>query len=159
MDNGTEMKLNCSMHSARNFCTVPSSKYENLHKIRISKHPLYRRRSRGSRRVRSPPPPLKKKQITNIGGKNPPFHVLVLEDTFTDVFDITCDMADFKAHIHIFCPQTTCELSKKHHESGTPKNCLLMHCDKSKYGHTRHCEDCKEVCLCQRTTRRAFWRI
>ena len=56
------------------------------------------------------PPP--KKQITNIGGKNPPFHVLVLEDTFTDVFDITCDMADFKAHIHIFCSQTTCELSK-----------------------------------------------
>ena len=114
MDNGTEMKLNCSMHSARNFCTVPSSKYKNLHKIRISKHPLYRRRSRGSRRVHSPhpPPPPKKKQITNIGGKNPPFHVLVLEDTFTDVFDITCDMADFKAHIHIFCSQTTCELSK-----------------------------------------------
>ena len=24
------------------------------------------------------------------------------------------------------------------------------------YGHTRHCEDCKEVCLCQRTTQRAF---
>ena len=48
---------------------------------------------------------------------------------------------------------------KKHHESGPPKNCLLMHCDKSKYGHTRHCEDCKEVCLRQRTTRRAFWRI
>ena len=71
MDNGTEMKLNCSMHSATNFCTVPSSKYKNLHKIRISKHPLYRRRSRGSRRVRSPHPP-PKKQITNIGGKNPP---------------------------------------------------------------------------------------
>ena len=114
MDNGTEMKLNCSIHSARNFCTVPSSKYKNLHKIRISKHPLYRRRSRGSRRVRSPHPPSppQKKQITNIGGKNPPFHVLVLEDTFTDVFDITCDMTDFKAHIHIFCSQTTCELSK-----------------------------------------------
>ena len=59
------------------------------------------------------PLPPQKKQITNIGGKTPPpFHVLVLEDTFTDVFDITCDMADFKAHIHIFCSQTTCELSK-----------------------------------------------
>ena len=106
-----------------------------------------------------PPPPDKKKTNNKYWGKEPPFHVLVLEDTFTDVFDITSDMADFKAHIHIFCPQTTCELSKKHHESGPPKNCLLMHCDKSKYGHTRHCEDCKEVCLCQRTTRRAFWRI
>ena len=92
-------------------------------------------------------------------GEESPFHVLVKDDTFTDVTDITCDMADFKAHIHIFCPMTSCELSKKHHGAAPPKNCLLMHCDKSKYGHTRHCEDCKEVCLCQRTTRRAFWRI
>ena len=74
MDNGTEMKLNCSMHSARNFCTVPSSKYKNLHKIRISKHPLYRRRSRGSRRVRSPhPPPLPPKKTNNkYWGEEPP---------------------------------------------------------------------------------------
>ena len=27
------------------------------------------------------------------------------------------------------------------------------------YGHTRHCEDCKEVCVCQRTTQRAFKKI
>ena len=155
MDNGTEMKLNCSIHSARNICTVPSSKYKNLHKIRISKHPLYRRWSRGSRSVRSPTPQTNNKYW----GEEPPFHVLVPEDTFTDVFDITCDMADFKAHIHIFCPQTSYELSKKRHEATPPKNCLVTHCDKSKYEHTRHSEDCKEVCLCQRTTRRAFWRI
>ena len=86
----------------------------------------------------SPPP---HKQITNIGRKNPPSTVLVPKDTCTDVFDITCDMADFKGHI--FCPQTTYELSKKHHDAGSPKNCLLLHCDRSKYGHTRHCEDCK----------------
>ena len=105
----------------------------------------------------APPPPPPHKQITNIGRKNPPSTVLVPKDTCTDVFDITCDMADFKGQI--FCPQTTYELSKKHHDAGPPKNCLLLHCDRSKYGHTRHCEDCKVVCLCQRTTRRAFWRI
>ena len=27
------------------------------------------------------------------------------------------------------------------------------------YRHTRHCEDCKEICLWQRTTQRAFWKI
>ena len=34
------------------------------------------------------------------------------ENSFTDVFDID----DFRAHI--FCPQTTQELPKKHHEAG-----------------------------------------
>ena len=27
------------------------------------------------------------------------------------------------------------------------------------YRHTRHFEDCKEICLWQRTTQRAFWKI
>ena len=27
------------------------------------------------------------------------------------------------------------------------------------YGHTGHCQDCKEVCLCERTTQRTFWEI
>ena len=27
------------------------------------------------------------------------------------------------------------------------------------YRHTRHCEDCKDICLWQRTTHRAFWKI
>ena len=62
---------------------------------------------------------------------------LVLKNTFTDVFNI----GDFRAHI--FCPQTTQELPKKHHEVGAHlmgscmklgrrNNCLLTH-----YGHNR----------------------
>ena len=73
MDNGTEMKLNCSMHSARNFCTVPSSKYKNLHKILISKHPLYRRRSRGAGGSVAPTPlPPPKKTNNKYWGEEPP---------------------------------------------------------------------------------------
>ena len=36
--------------------------------------------------------------------------------------------------MHIFCPQNTQELPKKHHEAG--HNCILMHCHKSIYGLT-----------------------
>ena len=43
-------------------------------------------------------------------------HILVLKKSFKDAFDITCD---FRAHI--FCPQTTQKLSKKHHEAGPPE--------------------------------------
>ena len=52
--------------------------------------------------------------------------------TFTDVFDNTFDISDFRAHI--FCPQTTQELANKHHEATEDRlnnNCLLMHCHKS----------------------------
>ena len=39
-------------------------------------------------------------------------------------------------------------------------NCLLHDAlSKIDYGHTRHCEDCREVCVCQWTTQRAFWKI
>ena len=31
-----------------------------------------------------------------------PTHVLVLKNTFTDVFGITCEISDLRAHI--FCP-------------------------------------------------------
>ena len=59
---------------------------------------------------------------------------------YPDVFDNTCDICDFGAHI--FCPQTTQELPKKHNEAGSPEvNDLptdaLSQID---YGHIRHCE-------------------
>ena len=41
------------------------------------------------------------------------------KNVFTDVFDITCDIGDFR--VHIFCPQTTQELPNKHHEAGLPE--------------------------------------
>ena len=52
---------------------------------------------------------------TNMEGQS--LHVSVQKNTFTEVFDNTGDMGDFRAHI--FCPQTTQELPKKqHHEAG-----------------------------------------
>ena len=52
---------------------------------------------------------------TNVEGQS--LHVLVPKNTFTEVFDNTGDMGDFRAHI--FCRQTTQELPKKqHHEAG-----------------------------------------
>ena len=65
-----------------------------------------RQRSRGAG-VFSPSPPTKIWR----GHAKPP-DALVLKNSFTDVFDI----GDFRAHI--FCPQTTQELPKKHHEAG-----------------------------------------
>ena len=53
---------------------------------------------------------------------------LVPKNTFTDVFDISCDIGDFMAHI--FCRQMTQELPKKAYDGGL-NNCLQMHCHKS----------------------------
>ena len=54
-------------------------------------------------------------------GKAP--HVLKPKNTFTEVFNNTCDISDFRAHI--FCPQTTQELPKKqHHEAGPPEQLI-----------------------------------
>ena len=39
--------------------------------------------------------------------------------SFTDVFDNTCDINDFRTHI--FCTQRTQELHKKHNEAGPPQ--------------------------------------
>ena len=72
------------------------------------------------------------------------------ENTFTDVFDITSDIGNFRPHI--FCPQATKELPRKHHEAGPPIQLPTDALSQIDYGHTRHYEDCKEVCLCQRTT-------
>ena len=72
------------------------------------------------------------------------------KSTFTDVFDNTYDIVDFRAHI--FCPQTTQELPKRHNEVGPPEQLPTDALSQIDYG---HCEDC----LCQRTTQRAFWKI
>ena len=55
-------------------------------------------------------------------------HTLVPKNTFTDLFDISCDIGDFRAHSS--CPQMTQELPKKHYDAGL-NNCLQMHCHKS----------------------------
>ena len=71
--------------------------------------------------------------------------------TLTDVFDITSSICDFRAHI--FCPQTTQELLKKHHEAGPPEQLPTDALSQIDNGHTRHCKDCKEVCLCQKNAK------
>ena len=62
--------------------------------------------------------------------------------------------------MHIFCPQNTQELPKKHHGAGPPEQ---LHTDALSQidlrTDARHCEDCKEVRLCRRTTQTAFWKI
>ena len=83
-------------------------------------------------------------------GRAPPHTFWFPKNPLKDEFDNTFDIGDFRAHI--FCPQRTQELAEKHHEAGPPEQLptdTLLQID---YGHTRHCEDCKEVCLCQRTT-------
>ena len=62
----------------------------------------------------TPPPPLPQKKK-----KTEPHNVLVPKNTFKDVFDNTGDLDDFRAHI--FCPQSTQELLKKHNEGGPPE--------------------------------------
>ena len=59
--------------------------------------------AQGDRAVRNPPPP-------------PQTNIFVPQNTFTDVFDITCDIGNFRTYI--FCPKTTQELPKKHQEAG-----------------------------------------
>ena len=76
-------------------------------------------------------------------------NVLVPKNPLKDVFDNTFDIGDFRAHI--FCPQTTQELAEKHHEAGRPEQLPTDTLSQIDYGHTRHCEDCREVCLYQRT--------
>ena len=70
------------------------------------------------------------------GGQLPPPHVLVPKNTFTDVFDNTCDISDFRAHI--FRPQTTQELPKKQNEAGPPEQRPTDALSQIYYGHTRH---------------------
>lgn len=58
-----------------------------------------------------------------------------------------------------FCPQTTHELHKKHHEAGPLEQLTTDALSQIDYGNTRHCENCKELCWCQETTQRTFWKI
>lgn len=62
---------------------------------------------------------------------------------------------------HIFYQQTTQILPKKHHEAGSPEQLPtnITHCNKSITDTLDTVKDCKEVCLCQRTTQKAFWKI
>ena len=77
-------------------------------------------------------------------------HVLVPKNNFTNVFDNICDISVFRAHI--FCPQMTQELPKKHNEAVPSEQLPTDALSQINYGHTRHCEDC----LCQQTMQRAF---
>lgn len=59
------------------------------------------------------------------------------KNTFQDVFDNTCDIDDFRAHI--FCLQTTQELPKKHHEAGPPEKLTTDKLDSVKIAKTFAC--------------------
>ena len=58
--------------------------------------------------------------------------------TLTGVFNITRNIS---------CPQTTPELPKKHQEAGPPEQLPTDALSQIDYGHSRHCEGCKEVYL------------
>ena len=51
------------------------------------------------------------------------------------------------------------ELPKKHHEAGLPEQMLTDALSRINYGHTRHCEDCKNVCLCNKKCKGHFEKI
>lgn len=74
-----------------------------------------------------------------------------------DVYDIICGVKDFRAHI--FCPQTTQELPKKHLEARPHKQLPTYALSQVDYRHTLHYKDYKEVRLCQRTMQGTFCKI
>ena len=76
----------------------------------------------GGRGVRSPPP-------------RP--HLLVPKTLLPNVFDNTIK-TDFGEHI--FCPQTTQVLPKKHHEAGLPEQLPTDALSQIDYGQTRYCK-------------------
>ena len=63
---------------------------------------MHRRRSSGGR-----------------GGEGDPWPARFGAKKHKDEFENTCNMGDFRAHI--FCPQMTQELPKKHYEAGLPE--------------------------------------
>ena len=81
-------------------------------------------------------------------------HILVLKKSFKGAFDIICD---FRAHI--FCPQTSQKLIKKHHEAGPPEQLPTDALSQIDYGHTRRCDYCEEICSCQRTAQGHFGKF
>ena len=66
--------------------------------------------------------------------RNAPPYILVPKNTFTVVFDNTCDIGDFTAHI--FCSQTTQELPKKHNEAGLSEQLPTDALSQIDYEHT-----------------------
>ena len=55
---------------------------------------------------------------------------------------------------HIFCPQTTQELPKKHSETGPPEQLPTDALSQIDDEHTRHCEDC----LCQTNNAKSIFK-
>ena len=74
--------------------------------------------------------------------KCPPPYILVPNNTFMVVFDITYDIGDFT--VHIFCSQTTQELPKKHNEAGAPEQLPTDALSQINYKHTAYAnKQCK----------------
>ena len=72
----------------------------------------------------------------------PPPYILVPKNTFTFVFDNTCDIGNFTAHI--FCSQATQKLPKKHNEPGPPEQLPTDALSRINYKHTACAnEQCK----------------
>ena len=88
---------------------------------------MHRWRSRGAGGSKAPPPPPPTKIWTG----------RAFTEAFTDVFDNTSDIGDFREHI--FCPQTTQELPKKHHEAGLPEQLPTDALPQIDNWHTIHC--------------------
>ena len=88
---------------------------------------MHRWRSRGAGGSKAPPPPPQTKIWTG----------RAFTDAFTDVFDNTSDISDFREQI--VCPQTTQELPKKHHEAGLPEQLPTDALPQIDNWHTIHC--------------------
>ena len=71
------------------------------------------------------------------GVRSPPTSPLVPKTLLPNVFDNTIK-TDFGEHI--FCPQTTQVLPKKHHEAGLPEQLPTDALSQIDYGQTRYCE-------------------
>ena len=69
-------------------------------------------------------------------------HILLREENFKDKLDNICDIGNFRAHI--FCPQATQELPKKHCEAEPPERLPTDALSQIDYGHTSNWEDRKE---------------
>ena len=80
------------------------------------------------------------------------------------LLDMYLKVTSRMSSIRDFRPQTTHELPKKQEsrkqEAGPPGQLPTVDAlSQIDYGHTSHFKDCKEVCLCQQTTQRAFWKL
>ena len=96
------------------------------------------------------------RQVTNIAFNTPVTKTLLGEVHKLLRMYLTLPVASATSERTLSAPgETTQELPKKHHEAGPPEQLPTDALSQIDYGHTRRCKDCKEVCLCQRTTQRA----